>query len=286
LLQTGKDVSAHDDNIFVAKAIIRQEGKVEMDFEDILYEKKDFTAKIIINRPHAYNAFRTKTVKEMTVALEDAELDEGVRVIVIRGSGDKAFCTGGDAEEASKGGYNKEMDYWHSKLHHLLRAVSKPVIAAVNGWAVGGGHIIHVICDLSIAADSAKFGQAGPRVGSFDAGFGAAYLARAIGEKKAREIWFLCRTYTAREALEMGLVNKVVPLAELDGEVEKWCKEIAALSPTALKFLKAAFNADTDHVFGFETMSGAAVRLYWASSEAKEYKELFEKKRREKRARD
>lgn len=255
-----------------------------MDFQDILYDKRNGTSKIIINRPQVYNAFRTKTVKEMTVALEDAELDESIRVVVLRGSGDKAFCTGGDVEEAKRGGYQREMDYWHWKLHHLLRAVSKPVIAAVNGWAVGGGHILHVICDLSIAADTAKFGQAGPRVGSFDAGFGASYLARMVGEKKAREIWFLCRTYTAQEALQMGLVNKVVPLAELDEEVDKWAKEIIQLSPTALKFLKAAFNADTDHVFGFEAMSGAAVRLFWGSEEAKEYKELFEKRKKEKKA--
>jgi len=167
--------------------------------------------------------------------------------------------------------------------HHLLRALTKPVIAAVNGWAVGGGHILHIICDLSIAADTAKFGQAGPRVGSFDAGFGAAYLARVVGEKKAREMWFLCRTYTAREALEMGLVNKVVPLAELDAEVNKWCREIIELSPTAIKFLKAAFNADTDHVFGSEAMSGAAVRLYWESDEAKQYKAAFANKKGEKK---
>jgi naphthoate synthase len=164
----------------------------------------------------------------------------------------------------------------------MIRAIGKPVIAAVNGWAIGGGHILHIICDLSIAADTAKFGQAGPRVGSFDAGFGASHLARVVGEKKAREIWFLCRTYTAQEALEMGLVNKVVPLSELDQEVEKWCKEIIELSPTAIKFLKAAFNADTDHMFGFETMSQSAVRLYWSSEEAIKYKNLFMAKKKSK----
>ncbi len=250
-------------------------------YQDIIYKIEDGVAWIIINRPERYNAFRTHTLKEMCSALEEAELDENVRVIVIRGAGDKAFCTGGDVDEAREGGYHREMDYWHTKVHHMIRAVTKPVIAAVNGWAIGGGHILHLLCDLSIAADTAKFGQAGPRVGSFDAGFGAAYLSRVVGEKKAREIWFLCRTYTAQAALEMGLVNKVVPLSELDNEVKKWCEEIKALSPYAIRFLKHAFNADTDHIFGFETMSMAAVRLFWGTEEAKKYKEAFlERKKR------
>lgn len=251
-----------------------------MEFTDIIYEKRDGIARIIFNRPQVYNAFTTNTLKEMSLALEDSELDEGVRVIVLRGAGEKAFCTGGDFGESKHGGYNKEMDYWHTRAHHLLRAVTKPVIAAVNGFAIGGGQILQLICDLSISADTAKFGQAGPRVGSFDAGFGAAYLARAVGEKKAREIWFLCRTYTAQEALEMGLVNKVVPAAELDAEVTKWCEEMKALSPTALKFLKAAFNADTDHVFGLETMSAAAGRLFWETDEAKALKKKFAERRK------
>lgn len=254
-----------------------------MDFDDIIYTKKGNIAKILINRPQVYNAFRSKTLKEMCFALEDAELDSDMRVIVLRGAGDKAFCTGGDAQESKSGGYNKEMDYWHMRNHHLMRAITKPIIAAVNGWAIGGGHILHVICDISIAADTAKFGQAGPRVGSFDAGFGASYLARIVGEKKAREIWFLCRTYSAKEALEMGLVNKVVPLDELDSEVDKWCEEIIELSPTAIKFLKAAFNADTDHIFGFENMSGAAVRLFWESPEAEVYKKKFLEKKKKKK---
>lgn len=246
-----------------------------MELKDIVYEYRKNVAWIIINRPKQYNAFTTNTLKELCFALEKAELDENVRVVVLRGAGDKAFCSGGDTEESKSGGYDREMDYWHTKAHHMIRAITKPVIAAVNGWAIGGGHIFHVICDISIAADTAKFGQAGPRVGSFDAGFGAAYLTRVVGEKKAREIWFLCRAYTAQEAMEMGLVNKVVPLADLDAEVEKWCKEIIELSPTAIKFLKAAFNADTDHIFGFETMSQAATRLYWGSEEAKLYKNKF-----------
>ena len=255
-----------------------------MEFQDIIYSKENGVGKVIINRPQFYNAFRTHTLKEICSALEDAELDPDIRVVVLRGSGDKAFCTGGDVQEAKGGGYEKEMDYWHTKVHHMIRALTRPVIAAVNGWAIGGGHILHIICDLSIAADTAKFGQAGPRVGSFDAGFGASYLARVVGEKKAREIWFLCRTYTAQEALEMKLVNKVVPLEKLDGEVEKWCNEIKELSPYAIRFLKHAFNADTDHISGFETMSMAAVRLFWESKEAKEYKEAFLARKKEKKA--
>jgi len=256
---------------------------MEQGYNDIVYQVKDNVATILINRPERYNAFRTSTLKEICRALEEAELDDDVRVVVLRGAGEKAFCTGGDVEEAKAGGYNKEMDYWHTKTHHMIRSITKPTIAAVNGWAIGGGHILHFLCDLSIAADTAKFGQAGPRVGSFDAGFGAAYLARVVGEKKAREIWFLCKTYTAQEALQMGLVNKVVPISELDGEVEKWCNEIKELSPYAIRFLKHAFNADTDHIFGFETMSMAAVRLFWGTDEAKRYKNLFSEKQKTKK---
>jgi dihydroxynaphthoic acid synthetase len=254
-----------------------------MHFEDLIYRKEDGVARITINRPEVYNAFRTRTLKEMAQALADCELDRQVRVIVLRGAGDKAFCTGGDLQESKKGGYDADMDHWHTQAHLLLRTIGKPVIAAVNGWAIGGGHIIQVICDLSIAADSARFGQAGPRVGSFDAGFGAAYLTRLVGEKKAREIWFLCRQYTAAEALQMGLVNKVVPLAELDAEVDRWCGEIRELGAYSLRFLKHAFNADTDHIAGFENMSAAAVRLYWESAEAKQQKEAFAAKRRAKK---
>lgn len=255
-----------------------------MSFEDIIFEKKAGIAKIIINRPKAFNAFRTPTLREMCAAFEDAELDSEIRVIVLRGVGDKAFCTGGDMQESAKGGYDEQIDYWHGRLHRLIRDVTKPVIAAVNGWAVGGGHILHVICDISIAADSAKFGQLGPKVGSFDAGFGASYLARVVGEKKAREIWFFCRTYNAQEALGMGLINKVVPLEELDDEVERWCNEVKELSPYAIRFLKHAFNAETEHMNGFENMSMAAVRLYWSTNEAKHYKEVFKAKRSEKKA--
>ncbi|MGD0485704.1 MAG: enoyl-CoA hydratase-related protein [Syntrophorhabdales bacterium] len=254
-----------------------------MGFSDILYEIRDDVAWIIFNRPAKHNAFTTNTLKELCQGLENAELDESVRVVVLRGAGDKAFCVGGDEEESKEGGYSREMNYWHTKAHTRIRGLSKPVVAAVNGWAIGGGHILHVLCDISIAAETAKFGQMGPKVGSFDAGFGAAYLARVVGEKKAREIWFLCRTYTAAEALEMRLVNKVVPIADLDAEVTKWCGEIKELSPYALKFLKHAFNADTDHMLGFETMSESAVSLYWDTQEAINIKNRFrEKKRRAK----
>lgn len=251
-----------------------------MDFKDIIYEKKNGVAKIIINRPHALNAFTTNTVREMALAFEDADQDFSIRVAVLRGFGDKAFCTGGDAKEAAEGGYNREVDYWHNRLHHAIRNLAKPVIAAVNGFAIGGGHILHVLCDISIASENAKFAQFGPKVGSFDAGFGASYLARVVGEKKAREIWFLCRQYTAQEALEMGLVNKVVPLDELDKEVDRWCQEIIEKSPTAIKFLKQAFNADTDHIYGIENLSMSAVRLYWDSEEAIETKHAFKEKRK------
>ncbi len=253
----------------------------ELEFKDIIYEKKEGIAKIIINRPHAYNAFTTNTLKELALAFEDAELDPTIGVVVLTGAGDKAFCSGGDLKEASqKGGYNRENDYWHERLHHDIRTISKPTIAAVNGYAIGGGHILHLLCDITIASENAKFGQAGPRVGSFDAGFGASYLARCVGEKKAREIWFLCRQYTAQEALEMGLVNKVVPQDKLMEEVELWCREILEKSPFALKFLKKALNADTDHQWGFDEMSQAAVRLYWATEEAEEAKRAFSEKRK------
>jgi naphthoate synthase len=255
-----------------------------MEFEDIILEKAAGVAKITINRPAAYNAFRTHTLSEMCAAFEEAELDSGIRVIVLRGAGDKAFCTGGDTQESRHGGYDEQMDYWHGRVHRMIRDVTKPVIAAVNGWAIGGGHILHVICDVSIAADTARFGQVGPKVGSFDAGYGAAYLARVVGEKKAREIWFFCRQYSAQEALEMGLVNKVVPLAELDREVERWCDEAKEMSPYALRFLKQSFNADTDHIAGFENMSMSAVRLYWDTDEAKHQKETFKKRQTAKKA--
>ena len=252
----------------------------QKELKEIIYQKREGIAKIIMNRPGAFNAFTLTMLKELAFAFEDAELDSAIGVVVLTGAGNKAFCTGGDAKEAEKtGSYPKESDFWHSRLHHEIRNCSKPVIAAVNGYAIGGGHILHVLCDLSIASENARFAQFGPKVGSFDAGFGASYLARIVGEKKAREIWFLCRQYTAQEALEMGLVNKVVPQDKLEEEVDNWCREILSKSPFALKFLKKAFNADTDHQWGFEEMAMSAVRLYWSTDEAGEAKKAFAEKR-------
>jgi len=255
-----------------------------MKFEDILFTKDAGIARIVINRPDVYNAYRTQTLKDIVLALEDAELDREVRVIVLTGAGDKAFCTGGDTQEFARSGYLADMDYWHSRCHQMLRAVTKPVIAAVNGFAIGGGHILHVICDLSIASSTARFGQVGPKVGSFDAGYGAAYLARVVGEKKAREIWFLCRTYDAHEAAAMGLVNKVVAPEKLDEEVRTWCEEIKSLGPYALQYLKHSMNADTDHIGGFEFMSQAAVRQYWATAEAQNLKAGYRERQRAKKS--
>ena len=259
----------------------RSVRRPRLEFESITYEKKDGVAWITINRPQAYNAFTTDTMKEMAHAFDDAELDTSVGVVVLTGAGDKAFCAGGDLKEAAqRGGYSKEMDYWHTKVHTAIRSIPKPVIAAVNGYAIGGGNILALLCDLTIASENAMFGQAGPRVGSFDAGFGVSYLTRVVGEKKAKEIWSLCRQYTAKEALEMGLVNKVVPLDKLKEEVNNWCQEILSLSPTALKFCKLAFNAETAHQYGFEAWSEAAVRLFWGSKEAEEAKKAFAEKRK------
>ncbi|RJR30918.1 MAG: 1,4-dihydroxy-2-naphthoyl-CoA synthase [Desulfobacteraceae bacterium] len=252
-----------------------------MEFEDIIYSKKDGVAKIMFNRPQVYNAFRTGTLKELATALEAADLEHTVRAVILTGAGEKAFCTGGDAKEIEGGaGYAQDMDYWHTRVHQAIRTLTKPVIAAVNGYAIGGGNILVTICDMAIASENAILGQAGPKVGSFDAGFGAAYLSRLVGEKKAREIWFLCRQYNAQEALEMGLVNKVVPLDKLQDEAESWCQEICNMSPTAIKFLKQAFNADTDHMYGFENMAMSAVRLFWGSDEAAEAKRAKMEKRK------
>lgn len=252
-------------------------------FEDILYEKKENIAKITINRPEVLNAIRTVTLREIAEALQDAELDCDIRVVVITGSGDKAFCVGGDAKEISEGaGYGKGNGYWHTQVHRAIRYLEKPVIAAVNGLCIGGGNILQLMCDLTIAADTAKFGQAGPRVGSFDAGYGIGLMARVIGEKRAREVWFLCRQYSASEAIQMGMVNKAVPKDELEHEVAALCKEIIDLSPTALKFLKISLATSADGMFGLEAMSMASVELYWGTDEAKEWKETFWQKRLEK----
>jgi dihydroxynaphthoic acid synthetase len=254
----------------------------EQKFDDITYVVEEAAAIITINRPERYNAFRSQTVDELITAFNVAWSDHRVRAVVLTGTGEKAFCTGGDVKQRAETG-----DYGPSELgrfrigdlHKLMRDIPKPVIAAVNGIAVGGGHVLHVLCDVSIASETARFGQAGPRVGSFDAGFGSAYLARVVGEKKAREIWFWCRQYSAQEALDMGLVNKVVPADQLMDEVRAWVAEVAEKSPTAIRFLKQSFNADTDHQSGFSNMAMTALDMFVASPEGAEGAAAFAEKR-------
>jgi 2-ketocyclohexanecarboxyl-CoA hydrolase len=254
-----------------------------MAYSDILYEKDRGVAQITINRPHRMNAFTSLTLEEMIDAIYDATYDREVGVVVLTGAGDRAFTTGGDQEDKSEGQYVQHgkldtMDA-NNQLIYLIRNIPKPVIAMVNGYAIGGGHVIHVVCDLSIASETAIFGQVGPKVGSFDAGFGAAYLARVVGEKKAREIWYLCRRYSAREALEMGLVNAVVPPAQLQDETRKWCDEILAKSPAAIAFMKAGFNADSDQAWGLQNFYKRTLRLYYDTDESQEGRAAFLEKR-------
>ena len=252
-----------------------------MAYEDIRYDATDGIAWITIDRPDVLNAFRAKTVDELIHAFRAAWNDADVGVVVLTGSGERAFSTGGDQRDRSASGYGDAggigLDV-HG-LHGVIRAIPKPVIAMVNGYAIGGGHVLHVLCDLSIASDKAIFGQVGPRVGSVDPGFGTAYLSRLVGEKKAREIWYLCRRYDARQALEMGLVNAVVPAAELRAETEKWCREILEKSPTALKLAKQSFNADTEHIAGITELGFAALELYYGTEEAQEGQNAFLEKR-------
>jgi len=253
-----------------------------MQFEDIIYAKKEGIATITINRPEKRNAFRTLTVDELIAAFQDAWWDHSIGVVIFTGTGDKAFCAGGDQSERGAGGYDTSSsghDMNVEGLHNIIRNIPKPVIAAVNGFAIGGGHVLHVLCDISLAADTARFGQTGPRVGSFDAGYGSAYLARIVGEKKAREIWYFCRQYTAEEAREMGLVNKVVPADKLMEEAESWAKELLQKSPTALKFLKYSFNADTAHIGGISNMAMGALELYYQTDEALEGVNAFNQRR-------
>jgi 2-ketocyclohexanecarboxyl-CoA hydrolase len=251
-----------------------------MPYEDVLYDKRDGVAWITINRPQVRNAFRTRTVRELTEAFGDARWDPAVGVAVLTGAGDRAFCAGGDQKERGQGGYatdERPMDV--EALHSAIRHIPKPVIAMVNGFAIGGGHVLHVLCDLSIAADTAVFGQTGPRVGSVDAGHGTGVLARVVGEKKAREIWYLCRQYTAAEALAMGLVNKVVPLADLRAEVEQWCRELLEKSPTALALAKQSFNIDSEQRAGVAQFAHTALDLYYRTAEAMEGRNAFVEKR-------
>lgn len=252
-------------------------------FEDITYEVEGAAGVITINRPERYNAFRSQTVDELITAFNLAWSDGCVRAVVLTGAGEKAFCTGGDVKQRAETGDYGPAEFGRFRigdLHKLMRDIPKPVIAAVNGIAVGGGHVLQVLADVSIASETARFGQAGPRVGSFDAGFGSAYLARVVGEKKAREIWFWCRQYSAEEALAMGLVNKVVPSAQLLDEARSWCEEVSALSPTAIRFLKQSFNADTDHQGGLSNMAMSALDIFGVSPEGMEGASAFTEKRR------
>ena len=252
-------------------------------YTDIVYEKGEGIARITINRPEVRNAFRPLTVIEMGRAFEDAREDPAVGVVLLRGAGDLAFCSGGDQKVRGDAGYVGEDQVPRLNvldLQHQIRYLPKPVVAVVAGYAVGGGHVLHIMCDLTIAADNAIFGQTGPRVGSFDAGYGAALLARIVGHKKAKEIWFLCRQYNAQEALDMGLVNTVVPLADLEETSIQWAREMLALSPTALRFLKAAFNADTDGLAGLQTLASDATRLFYMSEEGQEGRDAWVGKRK------
>ena len=253
-----------------------------MELTDVRYEVEDGLAWITIDRPERMNAFRARTVDELIACLKRAWASTEVGVICLTGAGDRAFCVGGDQKQrAESGDYGPsasglfEVEY----LHRLIREVPKPVIAAVNGYAIGGGHVLHVLCDLTIAAETAVFGQNGPRVGSFDAGFGTNYLARVVGEKRAREIWFLCRRYDATTAERWGLVNKVVPAGELRAEVRRWADEMLALSPTALRFLKQSFNADTEHVAGLQHVAFTGLELFVDTDEAREGVAAFNEKR-------
>jgi len=262
--------------------------KQNFKYEDILYETYDAIAKITINRPEVRNAFRPRTVAELIDAFTRAREDNQIGVVILTGANhgggqnEEAFCSGGDQRVRGNGGYvgDDQIPRLNAlDLQHLIRIIPKPVIAMVNGFAIGGGHVLHIVCDLTIASENAKFGQTGPKVGSFDAGYGAGYLARIVGHKKAREIWYLCRQYTAQEALEMGLVNTVVPFAQLEEETVKWAKEILQHSPTALRFLKASFNADTDGLAGLQQLAGDATLLFYTTDEGKEGRNAFLEKR-------
>ena len=253
------------------------------EYKDILFQFYNGIGKISINRPHKHNAFTPLTVQEMSEAMELARQDTRIGVIILTGEGGKAFCSGGDQSVRGDGGYVGQDQVPRLNvldLQRQIRTIPKPVIAMVAGWAIGGGHVLHVICDLSIAAENARFGQTGPNVGSFDGGFGASYLARVVGQKKAREIWYLCEQYDAKEAYEMGLVNKVVPLDELESTTISWCERILEKSPLALRMLKSSFNAELDGQAGIQELAGNATLLYYLSDEAKEGKNAFLEKRK------
>lgn len=252
-------------------------------YTDIKYDKQDGVAKITINRPHVRNAFRPLTVDEMMHAFNDARYDSSIGVIIITGQGKEAFCSGGDQKIRGEAGYVD--DKGDERLNvldfqRMIRTCPKPVVAMVAGYAIGGGHVLHVVCDLTIAADNAIFGQVGPKVGSFDGGFGSSYLARSVGQKKAREIWFLCRQYNAQQALEMGLVNCVVPYEELEATTLQWCHEMLQHSPIALRCLKSALNADCDGQTGLQELAGNATMLFYMTPEGQEGRNAYVQKRK------
>jgi naphthoate synthase len=253
-------------------------------FQEILYHKsEEGIAKITINRPHVRNAFTPLTVREMQKALDDARDDINIGTIILTGQGNLAFCSGGDQKIRGDAGY-KDQDTGHLRLNVLdfqrqIRTCPKPIVAMVAGYAIGGGHVLHLMCDLTIAAENAVFGQTGPKVGSFDGGYGSSYLARIVGQKKAREIWFLCRQYNAKQALEMGLVNTVVPLKQLEEETVSWCRQMLQHSPTALRCLKAAMNADCDGQAGLQELAGAATLLFYQTEEGQEGRNAYVEKR-------
>lgn len=259
------------------------EWKVAKSYTDIFYHKAEGIAKITINRPQVHNAFRPLTVEEMMDALQDAKMDSSIGAIILTGQGEKAFCSGGDQKIRGDAGYKDDQGVMHLNVldfQRQIRTCPKPVIAMVAGYAIGGGHVLHMMCDLTIAADNAVFGQTGPKVGSFDGGFGASYMARIVGQKKAREIWFLCRQYNAQQALDMGLVNIVVPYSELENETVKWCREILDKSPLAIRCLKSALNADCDGQSGLQELAGNATMLYYMSEEGQEGRDAFVQKRK------
>jgi naphthoate synthase len=262
--------------------LTQREWKTIKEYEEIKFEFYDGIAKITINRPRYRNAFTPLTVKEMIDAMNICREEQDICVIIFTGEGDKAFCSGGDQNIKGIGGYVGKDGVPRLNVLDLqkqIRSIPKPVIAMVNGFAIGGGHVLHVVCDLSIASENAIFGQTGPKVGSFDGGFGASYLARHIGQKKAREIWFLCLQYSAKEALEMGLVNKVVPFEQLEDATVEWCKIIMQRSPLALRMLKSAFNAELDGQAGIQELAGNATLLYYFTDEAQEGRNAFVEKR-------
>ncbi|MBE0654020.1 MAG: 1,4-dihydroxy-2-naphthoyl-CoA synthase [Bacteroidales bacterium] len=261
----------------------KRDWKIIKQYEEIRFEYFEGIAKITINRPRYYNAFTPDTTREMSDAMYLAREMQNVRVVILTGEGENAFCSGGDQNVKSFAGYVGKDGVPRLNILDVqkqIRSIPKPVIAMVNGYAIGGGHVLHVVCDLSIASENARFGQTGPRVGSFDAGLGSSFLARHVGQKKAREIWYLCDQYTAKEALEMGLVNKVVPLEQLEDTTVEWCKKIMQHSPIALRMIKAGLNAELDGQIGIQELAGNATMLYYMTEESQEGKNAFLEKRK------